>query len=128
MIQHEFLREKGILIVTPQAPLERSDFESLAGEVDPYIEETGGLRGLLIQAKSFPGWHDFGALVSHLKFVKNHERHIAKIAAATDGGILAIMPSILSHFIAAKVKHFDYDDKEGALRWLEEVDREGSSS
>ena len=114
MIQHEFLRNKGIMVVTPHGPLERLDFEALAREVDPYIKESGDLRGLLIHAKSFPGWHDFGALVSHLKFVKNHERHVAKIAAATDGGILAIMPSIASHFIKAKVKHFDYDDKEGA--------------
>ncbi|MDH5488177.1 MAG: STAS/SEC14 domain-containing protein [Gammaproteobacteria bacterium] len=118
MIAHELRRDTGILIVTPQGPLEKSDFEMLAREVDPYIEEKGGLRGLMIQAKSFPGWHDFAALVSHFNFVKDHHRRIAKVAAVTDSGFLAILPSIANHFVQAEVRHFDYADKEKALKWL----------
>jgi hypothetical protein len=49
MIQHELRRDTGILIVTPKGPLEKSDFEMLAREMDPYIEEKGGV--LLILAK-----------------------------------------------------------------------------
>ena len=64
MIQHELRRDTGILIVTPQGPLEQKDFEMLAREVDSYIEEKGGLTGLMVHAKSFPGWQDFAALVS----------------------------------------------------------------
>ena len=118
MIAHELRRDTGILIVTPQGPLEKSDFEMLAREVDPYIEEKGGLRGLMIQAKSFPGWHDFAALVTHFKFVKDHHRRIARVAAVTDSGFLAILPSIAKHFVQAEVRHFDYADKEKALKWL----------
>ncbi|MFZ4702667.1 MAG: STAS/SEC14 domain-containing protein [Candidatus Methylumidiphilus sp.] len=61
---------------------------------------------------SFPGWSDFAALLSHLKFVKNHQQHIAKVAAVTDSGFLSIMPSIASHFVHAQVRHFDYGDKQ----------------
>lgn len=118
MIQHELRRDTGILIITPQGPLEKKDFEMLAREVDPYIQEKGRLNGLMIQAKSFPGWHDFAALVSHFKFVKNHHQHIAKIAAVTDSGFLSILPSIAKHFVRADVRHFDYNDKEKALQWL----------
>jgi tRNA U38,U39,U40 pseudouridine synthase TruA len=118
MIQHELRHDTGILIVTPQGPLEKSDFEMLAREVDPYIEEKGGLNGLMIQAKSFPGWHDFAALVSHFNFVKDHHQRIAKVAAVTDNGFLAILPSIAKHFVQAEVRHFDYGDKEKALNWL----------
>ncbi|HEU5338126.1 MAG TPA: STAS/SEC14 domain-containing protein [Sulfuricaulis sp.] len=118
MIAHELRRDTGILIVSPQGPLEKSDFEMLAREVDPYIEEKGGLRGLMIQAKSFPGWHDFAALVSHFNFVKDHHQRIAKVAAVTDSGFLAILPSIAKHFVQAEVRHFDYGDKEKALKWL----------
>jgi hypothetical protein len=57
--------------------------------------------------------------LAHLKFVKNHHRHIAKVAAVTDSGFLTIMPSIVSHFVHAQVRHFDYDDKESALKWLQ---------
>ena len=118
MIQHELRRDTGILIVTPQGPLEKTDFETLAREVDPYIEEKGRLNGLMIQAKSFPGWHDFAALVSHFQFVKNHHQHIVKVAAVTDDGFLSILPSIAKHFVRADVRHFDYGDKEKALQWL----------
>ena len=118
MIQHELRRDTGILIVTPQGPLEKSDFEMLAREVDPYIKENGGLNGLMIHAKSFPGWHDFAAMVTHFNFVKNHHQRIAKVAAVTDSGFLAILPSIAKHFVHADVRHFDYGDKEKALKWL----------
>jgi len=118
MISHELLRERGILIVIPEGPLEKTDFEALAREVDPYIEAQGKLNGLLISAMSFPGWKDFAALVSHLRFVKNHHQKIRKVAAVTDSGFLSILPHIANHFVAAEVKHFDYGDKDGALRWL----------
>jgi SpoIIAA-like len=120
MIHEQLLRDQGILIVTPQGPLEKSDFERLAAEVDPYIEAKGGLRGLMIQAKAFPGWSDFGALVSHLRFVRNHERHITRIAAVSDSAILSILPLIAAHFVHAEVKHFEFDERERALAWLGE--------
>ena len=118
MIFHELLRERGILIVIPEGPLEKNDFEALAREVDPYIEAQGKLNGLLISARLFPGWKDFAALVSHLRFVKNHHQQIRKVAAVTDSGFLSILPHIANHFVAAEVKHFEYGDKDRALGWL----------
>jgi len=120
MISHELLRDRGILIVKPLGPLEQADFETLAREVDPYIEAQGQMNGLLISAKLFPGWKDFAALVSHLRFVKNHHQKIRKVAAVTDSGFLSIMPQIANHFVDAEVKHFEYRDKHRALDWLSE--------
>ena len=122
MIKHELLREEGILIVTPEGPLEKKDFEAIALDVDPYIEKKGNLNGLLIYAESFPGWHNFSALVSHLTFVKNHHKKIKKVAAVTDSGFLSFMPKIANHFVAANVKHFDFADKERAVNWLNNRD------
>ena len=122
MIHHELLRDQGILILTPEGPLQQTDFEKLAQLIDPYIESEGELYGLMIQTKSFPGWSDFAALLSHLKFVKNHHQYIAKIAAVTDSSFLTIMPTIVSHFIHAQVRHFDYSDKQNALIWLQSKD------
>ena len=119
MIHFELLRDRGILIVTPQGPLEKSDFELIAREVDPFIAAKGKLSGLMIYAKSFPGWKDFEGLISHLKFVGEHQRFIGRIAAVTDSEFLTIVPSILSHFVSAEVKHFGLDDKDQALAWLE---------
>ena len=118
MIRHELLRDQGILIVTPKGPMEKADFEKLAETVDPFIASNGKLNGLMIYSESFPGWHDFAALVTHLKFVKDHHRHIAKVAAVTDSGFLSILPHIADHFVHAQVKHFEYSEKQNALTWL----------
>ena len=118
MIHHELLHKQGILVVTPQGPLEKADFAMLAKKVDPFIAAKGQLNGLMIYVESFPGWSDFAALVSHLKFVKEHERYIAKVAAVTDSSFLSILPHIANHFIGAQVRHFDYSNKQNALTWL----------
>ena len=123
MIHHQLLRDEGILIVTPEGPLEKADFEKLASVVDPYIEANGKLNGLMIEAESFPGWSNFAALITHLKFVRDHQQHIEKVAAVTDSGFLSVLPSIADHFVHAEVRHFSYTDKQDALSWLRSVDQ-----
>ncbi|TFG93613.1 MAG: STAS/SEC14 domain-containing protein [Syntrophobacterales bacterium] len=118
MLNHELMREEGILIVTPEGRLETDEFEKLGREVDPYIEERGSLNGLMIYVRSFPGWNDFAALLSHIQFVRNHHQKIRKVAAVTDSGFLSILPRVASHFVRAEVRHFDYGDREAALDWL----------
>jgi len=118
MIKSELRKKDGILIVMPEGPLATADFDELAKKVDPYIKEKGGLKGLMICTESFPGWQDFSSLISHLTFVRDHERHIAKVAAVTDSGFLSIMPRIVEHFVQADVRHFDYADKAEAMKWL----------
>ncbi len=118
MIPHQLLRDEGILIISPNSPLVASDFEELAREVDPYIEQNGVLKGIMLDVESFPGWHDMGALIAHLRFVRDHHAKIKKIAAVTDGKVLSIVPQIVDHFVNAEVKHFHRADKEAALAWL----------
>lgn len=118
MIRHELLRNEGILIVEPQAPLAAADFATLVKEVDPYIEQHGQLHGLLICAASFPGWSDCAGFVSHIRFVKDHHEKIKKVAAVTDHGFLALLPRVAGHFVDADVRHFPLAEKEDALAWL----------
>lgn len=122
MLHYEFLQDDSILIVTPDGPLTSSDFDRLAMEVDPFIEEKNKINGLMIYVESFPGWNDFAALVSHLKFVKNHHQNIGRVAAVTDSGFLSILPRVANHFVSAEVRHFDCQDKEGALNWLKDIE------
>jgi len=118
MLHSEILTDQAVLVLTPAGPLTAADFTRIAGIVDPYIEQHGKLKGLLIHASSFPGWDDFAGLVSHLRFVREHHQKIERIAVATDSGVLSILPRIASHFVAAKVRHFDYAERDVALRWL----------
>jgi hypothetical protein len=120
VINHKLLRTEGILVLTPDSPLESADFENLAQEIDPYIEQNGKLQGLLLDAESFPGWKDFAGLVAHLKFVKNHHQKIQKVAVVSDSGLLSFAPKLASHFVQADVKQFPRAQREDALRWLTE--------
>jgi hypothetical protein len=119
MINAKLLREEGVLVVAPVGKLEKADFERLSLLADPYIEEHGKLNGLLIDAESFPGWEDFASMLSHIRFLRNYETKIERVAAVTDNGFLAIMPRVADHFAAAEVRHFNYQDRDRALAWLQ---------
>ena len=119
MVHHELLRERGVLILKPEGALRAEDFTALAGAVDPYIEQHGELNGLMIEAQSFPGWDDFAALVSHLRFVRDHHRRIRRIAVVSDSKVVALAPKLASHFVSAEVRAFDTADRSAALAWLQ---------
>jgi hypothetical protein len=57
MIHFELLRDRGILVITPNGPLDKVDFD----RVDPVIASDGKLAGLVVGTKSFPGWRTFDA-------------------------------------------------------------------
>ncbi len=121
MLNHELRQDDEILVLHPEGPLEAADFTTLASHVDAYLERHGTLRGVLIRAKSFPGWKDFGALLAHLRFVKAHHQRIEKIAVVADGAFANIMPNIASHFVHAQVQHFDLAREDAAWDWLRET-------
>lgn len=118
MLTHELLRDEGILILRPQGPLQAGDFTSLATLVDPYLEKHGKLRGIMVDAQSFPGWDSFTALVSHLQFVRDHHRLIGKIAAVSDSPVLSLAPQLAKHFVKAEIRHFNANERVAALAWL----------
>ena len=118
MINAKILRDQGILVVSPVDKLESTEFERLRLLAEPYLEKQGTLKGLLIDADAFFVWEDFSSLLSHLRFVRNYHEKIERVAAVTDNGFLTILPKVADHFIAAEVRHFDYQDRDEALRWL----------
>jgi hypothetical protein len=118
MINAQLLRDDGILVVSPADKLQSTDFERLRLLADPYIEEHGDLKGMLIDAESFFGWEDFSSMLSHIRFVRNYHEKIERVAAVTDNGFLAILPAVADHFVAAEVRHFDFQDRDKALNWL----------
>ena len=118
MIEAKLLREDGILVVSPVDTLEATDFERLRLLVNPYIEEHGELKGLLIDVETFPGWEDFPGLLSHLRFIHDYQQRIERVAAVTDNDLLAILPQVSDYFAAAEVRRFDYTDRDLALNWL----------
>ena len=84
MIEYNLDTEHSILHVQPKSAIEQDDFVKLAKAVDPHIEATGGLAGLIVDAPSFPGWRSFGAMVNQFRFVRDHHKRIKRIAVVTD--------------------------------------------
>jgi SpoIIAA-like len=119
MIQCELLPEQGILILKPEGALRAEDFTAIAAIVDPYIDQHGELKGLVIQAQSFRGWENFAALLSHLRFVRDHHRRVRRVAVVSDSPALALAPKIASHFVSAELRTFDVAERGAALAWIE---------
>jgi hypothetical protein len=118
MLNYELRYDDGILVLKPGGPLEAADFRTLASHVDAYLDQHGTLHGVMLRARAFPGWKDFGALVAHLKFVRLHHYRIEKVAVVADGGVATIMPQIANHFFHAQVNRFDLAHEDAAWNWL----------
>ncbi|APZ91599.1 STAS/SEC14 domain-containing protein [Fuerstiella marisgermanici] len=122
-LSHQWIESKRILVLQPSDPLTSSDFEQVAQEVDPIIESGGPLGGLMVEAKSFPGWANLSSMFSHFRFIKNHHHDIKRVALVTDDSVLSHLPSLADHFVAAELKHFDHADKATAMDWLAEAEQ-----
>jgi hypothetical protein len=118
MIDAELFREEGILTVFPTGALAERDFTALAGLVDPFIEAKGALNGLMVIAEHFPGWENFASLITHIRFVRNHERAIRRVAVVTDSPLLGLMPALARHFVDAEVQSFPFAQRDAAFDWL----------
>ena len=77
--------EAGMLVIEANGPLRAEDFQAIALTVDPWIEAKGKLHGVVVHAPHFPGWENLGALLQHLRFVRDHQRNVGRVALAVDG-------------------------------------------
>ena len=86
--------------------------------IDPYIAEHGDLKGLIIYTETFPGWEDFSAFISHIRFVNDHQKHIEKVALVSNATILDFTAKIANHFINAEIATFEYKNLDDAKTWM----------
>ncbi|MFY2861349.1 STAS/SEC14 domain-containing protein [Mycobacterium sp. THU-M104] len=118
MIEYDLDTEHSILEVRPKSALDKADFVELAKAVDPQIEAHGDLAGLVISAPSFPGWDSFGSMVTHFRFVRDHHRHVKKIALVTDSPLGNVAEHLTSHFVSAEIRHFPGGQLDQARQWI----------
>jgi len=106
------------VILEPKDALTKEDFIKAKKIIDPFIQKHGKLHGIIIYTKDFPGWDSFTALISHLKFIKNHHKKVCCIAFVTDSLVGELAEHIASHFVSAKVKNFPFNSLEEAKNWI----------
>ena len=119
MLHFELMPDRDILVFTPGGPLEKAGFQQFAKEIESRIASKKKLGGLMINTKSFPGWRNFGAFISHLKFIIDHHRQIERIAVVTNSRFLKVVPRIADYFVQPKIRHFEFEEKDKALAWIE---------
>lgn len=118
MIEHSIDKEHSIVYVRPTSTLEQADFVELGKWVDPFIEEKGDLAGLILEAPSFPGWENFKTMMTHFRFVRDHHKHVKKIAVVTDSALGDFAEHLASHFVSAEIKHFHAGELDAAKQWI----------
>ncbi len=107
----------GVLVVRPHGELEAGDFDRLTATVDPFTDAQGELRGLMIVTEEFPGWDDFAAFTAHMRFVKDHQKKIRRVALVTDARVFGFLPRIGRHLLAADIRSFPMSEEAMARRW-----------
>ena len=118
MLEVKLDKENALAVLEPHGALCREDFEKAAALIDPFIEETGRLNGIVIYVESFPGWEDFAGLSEHIVFIKNHHKKIKRLAFATDTSVINYTSAIAEPFIGAQIKTFPYAEFDKAKAWV----------
>jgi hypothetical protein len=109
--------EKNIAILRPEGALTKADFESAARIIDGYIDKGTGPEAIVIVTESFPGWEDFGAMLQHFTFIKEHHSVVRKIAFVTNIAIAGLFEKVASHFVSAEIKAFPFESLLQAKQW-----------
>ncbi len=118
MLDHQLQRDEGILVLRPDGPLRADDLAALTGALDSFVGEEGPLRGVFIYARTFPMWEEFGALLTHLKFLEHRHPEIEKVAVVAGTGFPAVMPHVESGLIRPQIKYFSRNHEFAAWEWL----------
>ncbi len=123
MLEYSIDEPGAILCVTPSAALTAEDFAGLARFADAYLNTHPGLGGLLIESQSFTGWDSFAALSAHLRFLRDHQRGVERIALVTDRPIGPVVKALAEPFATADIRQFALGQHDAALRWLRTTGR-----
>lgn len=121
MLNYSIMKPEGILLLRPSAPLSKDDFSSLSAEVDAYLAGHARLHGVMIQAKGFIGWENFGGFTAHMHFAREHHKKVERIAVVTDSHLAGVAEMMGKHFTSAEFRHFPFADDAKALEWLQAV-------
>lgn len=113
--------EAGILTLEPATnkALSEDDFEAVGQTIGNYLKDHDRLRGILVHSRKFPGWQSIGALFAHLKFVNAVHDKIDRIALVTNSPMGTFADHVLDPLMLAKIRKFDYDQRDEAMGWLQ---------
>ena len=57
-------------------------------------------------------------MAAHVRFVRDHHKHIKKVGVVTDSALGKVAEQLASHFVAAEIRHFSAGELEAAKQWM----------
>ncbi|WP_137178630.1 STAS/SEC14 domain-containing protein [Roseomonas sp. AR75] len=124
MLEMELMRQRGVLVLEPDGPLTEEDFDRLGALIDPYLEEAGRLRGLMVDTRSFPRWDGLDGLLAHGRFVRGHAAKVDRVALVTDSDLAGMLARVAAALLPPKLRRFDSGERAQAMAWLTEPEPE----
>lgn len=121
MLNVDLNEKSSIAILRPDGALTKDDFLLASTTIDPFIEKSGDLHGIIIYVESFPGWDSFESLSSHLKFVNEHHKKVLAVAFVTNSVLGSVAEHVAKHFVSAKIKSFSFDNLDDAKEWIVQI-------
>jgi hypothetical protein len=117
-VDYRILAHRGVLVIEPRRTLRQEDFDALSAAADAWIESTDQpLRGIVVHARTFPGWENLGSFLRHVRFVRDQHRRVDRVALSTDTALAGLASSVVDHFTEATIKRYDYEDFDCAIDW-----------
>ena len=116
-VTYKLIPESNVLLVEPHGSLAVDDFDAIAAAVDAWIDNGHELAGIVVHARAFPGWESLGSMLRHVRFVRDQQRRVRRVAIAVDGKLAKLAPSLVETFVSAQVQHFGYEELDRALEW-----------
>ena len=81
--------------------------------------DDGYLLGIVSHAREVPGWENLVGFFRHMRFIRNRQQKVTRVALATESTLAGLAPRIAEHFVKAELKAFPYDALESAIAWAQ---------
>ncbi|MEO7039883.1 MAG: STAS/SEC14 domain-containing protein [Gemmatimonadaceae bacterium] len=111
-----------VVTLTPAGALSAEDFARLTSTIDQYINENERAPNLVIHVGKLPHWDSFLSFRKHLRFVRNHEPLVKKVAIVGDNFAVRTLPLLMDLFVSAKVRPFSEARFAEAQQWAGTVE------
>lgn len=116
-IQSRLDPDSEVIIVEADGPLGAPDIDALESTVGTWLARHAELRGLVLHARTVPGWQNMAGLTRHIKFVHDHHRHIRRVAVAVDGPMAELAPRLAGRLMHPHMRHFGYHELDAPRGW-----------
>jgi hypothetical protein len=116
MIKTEIISGNALKILAPEK-FKADDFSQIAPQVDSLILQHGKIR-LLIDASKCNGWKNVAAFEKHVRFVKNHQQKVERIAVIVGHEWQHWLIIAVRMFVHPKVRTYDENEANEAQQWL----------